>query len=937
MADALVPPPSEEEYNRGPRVQTNSDGIGSYIPPEIKQLGRNALDLANMMDPVQGIMAGMRDSGRAFNPELSPEERKRAAVSAALETTFAAAPVAAAKLMKAPAKAALVDALTLTGAPTSMADDISDPSRRAFMKGAAATAGVAALAPEAITEALEKVPAAVKRVKPPINPIDMFAKNIKVLRDEMNAAYDAADELAEDLPPADPMGAPTRPFDEAIAEAEKLHMDFDATTEMDMRELISEIGPKEIAGAADESLEELSQALTDFRMYSEEEYIEQMIPLAEEIQKRGLLEVKDRNGFNEYPYARTVVEDVQDYVEGSKTRKDTFGVYGLPDAGMKMTDRDSSFDSDAYLKQQGFMQRSPFETFRLKKLEYERNGLAGNELDSRLDNLARNLNIERPDKVEVFHATRGAPFTKFDAAAAQQSSNYYNMGAAGPGAYFSTNLNYPSQHVGGRGSLMSAEIDTSEMLNVKLKKPLTKPQIEGLSSALSSMPDFDGNPLVVQQKDDILTVSYKRRPTSTYDEGGETTLQIDTKNPDDVFRKVDRITEAIKNPLRKDEKGLLFSNQQSGDKQNLRKVFEESGFTGVVGGTTEVSGGPNNIVIYDTSLIPEMTVRIDQGEIPTDDADLMPLFKRADGGEMRKGVGSLSEIARRMNEGGEIRKGVGSLSDLARHMTKGGVAAASTEYRRSLYGTESSGGALDAVNKRTGALGASQAMPETLEEFKEETGRDFTRDQFKKNAGLQEAFQNWYEQKTLDYIANNGLDEYIGKMVKGVPVTLSGMMAVAHLGGNYGLRQFLETDGAYDPSDNKKNPEQGTRLSDYLQKHGGLNVYSDDSLSEDAKEELVMSQPVAPRNPIYSDPDYSNPMNYVRPVARPTSLAPVFQNELNESPRPVARPEQQQQVVEAVEAALRQSLQEKYSPEGIEQLLIGTTAEPLLPRQFQRG
>jgi len=282
-------------------------------------------------------------------------------------------------------------------------------------------------------------------------------------------------------------------------------------------------------------------------------------------------------------------------------------------------------------------------------------------------------------------------------------------------------------------------------------------------------------------------------------------------------------------------------------------------------------------------------------------------------------------LAGRYASGGEIRKGVGSLSEIARHMTKGGVAAASTEYRRSLYGTESSGGALDAVNKRTEALGASQAMPETLEEFKEETGRDFTRDQFKKNAGLQEAFQNWYEQKTLDYIANNGLDEYIGKMVKGVPVTLSGMMAVAHLGGNYGLKQFLETDGGYDPSDNKKKPEQGTRLSDYLQKHGGLNVYSDDSLSEDAKEELVMNQPVAPRNPIYSDPDYSNPMNYVRPVARPTDLAPVYQNELNESPRPVARPQQ------------KAGLQEKYSPEGIEQLLIGTTAEPLLPRQFQQG
>ena len=790
MADAIVPPPSEEEYNRGPRVQTNSGGIGYYIPPEIKQLGRSALDLVNMMDPVQGIMAGMRDSGRAFNPDLSPEERKRAAVSAALETTFAAAPVAAAKLMKAPAKAALVDALTLTGAPTSMADDISDPSRRAFMKGAAATAGVAALAPEAITEALEKVPAAVKRVKPPINPIDMFAKNIKVLRDEMNAAYDAADELAEDLPPADPIGAPTRPFDEAIAEAEKLHMDFDATTEMDMRELISEIGPKEIAGAADESLEELSQALTDFRMYSEEEYIEQMIPLAEEIQKRGLLEVKDKYGLTQYPYARTVVEDVRDHLRGDKPF-----FYEPPDAGMKMTDRDSLPVEDLVARDQEDRNRELIRQALVREFEAgQEKGLSQAEIDEAISQ--KRYQLEKK---------YGIDFSKADGGEIKNKKSFNEM----------------------RASLEDA---LKNMPNEEFEKAYgqTKAEARDVLSALI-IQRFHG-----ASYDDDVPSSYRV----------ERDAQVQQKKDDPVV----------------------------------------SSTTGMVG--LDANG---NVIEYGK----------------TEDA--------------------------------EMRKGVGSLSEIARHMTKGGVAASSTEYRRSLYGTESSGGALDAVNKRTGALGASQAMPETLEEFKEETGRDFTRDEFKKNAGLQEAFQNWYEQKTLDYIANNGLDQYIGKMVKGVPVTLSGMMAVAHLGGNNGLKQFLETDGGYDPSDNKKNPEQGTRLSDYLQKHGGLNVYSDDSLSEDAKEELVMSQPVAPRNPIYSDPDYSNPMNYMRPVARPTDLAPVFQNELNESPRPMARPEQQQQVVEAVEAALRPSLQGKYSLAGIEQLLRGTTAEPLLPRQFQQG
>jgi hypothetical protein len=691
MADAIVPPPSEEEYNRGPRVQTNSGGIGSYIPPEIKQLGRNALDLANMMDPVQGIMAGMRDSGRAFNPELSPEERKRAAVSAALETTFAAAPVAAAKLMKAPAKAALVDALTLTGAPTSMADDISDPSRRAFMKGAAATAGVAALAPEAITEALKKVPAAVKRVRGGghmATVLEAVSKNRKSVDELRDKTFELSKDINVYLEGTRKTTLPIKVEDdevrrsfEAMQETRDLQKEayrLESVRDNNLMDLLSSIrnSPKILDDARDEDLEYFLEELDHFPFGIGERLEDpEFADIYKEIKKRGLDQQRNKDGVDEYPYSNMFVLDYEEGIlgDGPITPK------RFDSPVLKMTDRDS---------------------------------LPVEDLVAR-DQEDRNRELIRQALVREFEA-------------------------------------------GQEKGLSQAEIDEA--------------------------------------------ISQKR-------------YQLEKKY------------------------GIDFS--------------------------------------------------------------------KADGGEMRKGVGSLSEIARRM--------------------TKGGVAASSTEYRRSLYGTESSGGALDAVNKRTGALGASQAMPETLEEFQEETGRDFTRDQFKKNAGLQEAFQNWYEQKTLDYIANNGLDQYIGKMVKGVPVTLSGMMAVAHLGGNNGLKQFLETDGGYDPSDNKKNPEQGTRLSDYLQKHGGLNVYSDDSLSEDAKEELVMNQPVAPRNPIYSDPDYSNPMNYMRPVARPTDLAPVFQNELNESPRPVARPQQEAR------------LQEKYSPEGIEQLLIGTTAEPLLPRQFQQG
>lgn len=795
MADAIVPPPSEEEYNRGPRVQTNSGGIGYYIPPEIKQLGRSALDLVNMMDPVQGIMAGMRDSGRAFNPELSPEERKQAAVSAALETTFAAAPVAAAKLMKAPAKAALVDALTLTGAPTSMADDISDPSRRAFMKGAAATAGVAALAPEAITEALKKVPAAVKRVRGGghmATVLEAVSKNRKSVDELRDKTFELSKDINVYLEGTRKTTLPIKVEDdevrrsfEAMQETRDLQKEayrLESVRDNNLMDLLSSIrnSPKILDDARDEDLEYFLEELDHFPFGIGERLEDpEFADIYKEIKKRGLDQRRNKDGVDEYPYSNMFVLDYEEGIlgDGPITPK------RFDSPVLKMTDRDSLPVEDLVARDQEDRNRELIRQALVREFEAgQEKGLSQAEIDEAISQ--KRYQLEKK---------YGIDFSKADGGEIKNKKSFNEM----------------------RASLEDA---LKNMPNEEFEKAYgqTKAEARDVLSALI-IQRFHG-----ASYDDDVPSSYRV----------ERDAQVQQKKDDPVV----------------------------------------SSTTGMVG--LDANG---NVIEYGK----------------TEDA--------------------------------EMRKGVGSLSEIARHMTKGGVAASSTEYRRSLYGTESSGGALDAVNKRTGALGASQAMPETLEEFKEETGRDFTRDEFKKNAGLQEAFQNWYEQKTLDYIANNGLDQYIGKMVKGVPVTLSGMMAVAHLGGNNGLKQFLETDGGYDPSDNKKNPEQGTRLSDYLQKHGGLNVYSDDSLSEDAKEELVMSQPVAPRNPIYSDPDYSNPMNYMRPVARPTDLAPVFQNELNESPRPVARPQQEAR------------LQEKYSPEGIEQLLIGTTAEPLLPRQFQQG
>lgn len=862
MADALVPPPSEEEYNRGPRVQTNSDGIGSYIPPEIKQLGRSALDLVNMMDPVQGIMAGMRDSGRAFNPDLSPEERKRAAVSAALETTFAAAPVAAAKLMKAPAKAALVDALTLTGAPTSMADDISDPSRRAFMKGAAATAGVAALAPEAITEALEKVPAAVKRVKPPINPIDMFAKNIKVLRDEMNAAYDAADELAEDLPPADPIGAPTRPFDEAIAEAEKLHMDLDATTEMDMRELISEIGPKEIAGAADESLEELSQALTDFRMYSEEEYIEQMIPLAEEIQKRGLLEVKDKYGLTQYPYARTVFEDVQDYLRGDKFRSKPF-FDEPPDAGMKMTDRDSLSLADLFKKDQADRKLAiNEEKINTVISDGKNNNLSADEINKKVLEVATRERIPHPKRA-------------FDDPNVE---------------YVDTEL--ISQKIP-RGNPIKYNISTFQREGGQFYDPMSTDYEDFSRSGQETLRESIHNEGI---KEPIVIGVSKETGEVLLNEGHHrlhAALQME-------IPKIPVIVKVFGSKLPKSEFQSPAIINTKGLKKFKNMSFSELDFDKRVIRPKASSDQAEDEFFNRTSNYYYGVPPYRTDKPLTDEKNFPPMRpgffritdEKADGGEMRKGVGSLSEIARRMNEGGEVF--IPTQEDLN----------AMAERVKKLYGFDPVETALEegvdpdlalrimmressgdhSKGSEKGAFGLMQLMPITAKDV----GVDRT-----------DPLQNYV----------GGL-RYLKKMqkrfgpVEGLAAYNAGPTAVEEYGG---IPPFKETQDY---------------VRSILTPHTGVDY--EDQIQTDA-ETALMQMPVQAASDV------------LRPRSRPAGLAPVFQNELNESLRPMARPEQQQQVEEAVEAAVRPSLQEKYSPEGIEQLLIGTTAEPLLPRQFQQG
>lgn len=87
-----------------------------------------------------------------------------------------------------------------------------------------------------------------------------------------------------------------------------------------------------------------------------------------------------------------------------------------------------------------------------------------------------------------------------------------------------------------------------------------------------------------------------------------------------------------------------------------------------------------------------------------------------------------------------------------------------------------------------------------------------TPQQFMASPELQRRTEQWHFNDIDNFIRRNGLDQYIGQNVGGVPVTWDGMRNVAHLGGPAGLLRYLQTNGQYNPAD-----ANGTRLGNYMQ------------------------------------------------------------------------------------------------------------------------
>ena len=84
----------------------------------------------------------------------------------------------------------------------------------------------------------------------------------------------------------------------------------------------------------------------------------------------------------------------------------------------------------------------------------------------------------------------------------------------------------------------------------------------------------------------------------------------------------------------------------------------------------------------------------------------------------------------------------------------------------------------------------------------------FTQDQFIQDTELQQRVSQWHI-ASIDA----AIDE-LGEAAAGLD--LDALRAVAHLGGEAGMRRFVRTNGDYNPSD-----ELGTSLSDYYARFSG--------------------------------------------------------------------------------------------------------------------
>lgn len=69
------------------------------------------------------------------------------------------------------------------------------------------------------------------------------------------------------------------------------------------------------------------------------------------------------------------------------------------------------------------------------------------------------------------------------------------------------------------------------------------------------------------------------------------------------------------------------------------------------------------------------------------------------------------------------------------------------------------------------------------------------------------------------YLLRNYIDKYEGKVINGIKITESGLLAAAHLAGAGNVKKYLRSHGSY-----QFNDAYGTSLQSYLKRYSGYNT-----------------------------------------------------------------------------------------------------------------
>lgn len=101
----------------------------------------------------------------------------------------------------------------------------------------------------------------------------------------------------------------------------------------------------------------------------------------------------------------------------------------------------------------------------------------------------------------------------------------------------------------------------------------------------------------------------------------------------------------------------------------------------------------------------------------------------------------------------------------------------------------------------------------------------------------QEKIADWHFDDIDAFIDNNNLDEFIGQTMNGTTLTRASLVAMAHLGGNGGMRKYLQTNGASNPSDTSVKTANRTSLADYASKFANAGESGSSATPVDRTEE----------------------------------------------------------------------------------------------------